>query len=185
MFLIWAIAGQEFRGGSALYPLLGAAGVTGSLTACPGPPTLTRRPAIVQPRWSHGTHIVRTPEQTRGEERFARPVAPANEFRACAPQDSVGGKGNQFSRPSPRSIPSNLPFLMRPGLQTQAQQETHDSQPGQNPTQPQPSLHGESTSRARRKFLSLFNSASSRKQACSFCQAATPSRVASSAPLGT
>ena len=46
-------------------------------------------------------------------------------------------------------------------------------------------LHGVSPSRARCKLRSLFISANSRKQDCSSCQAATPSRVAASASLGT
>ena len=39
--------------------------------------------------------------------------------------------------------------------------------------------------RACRKLRSLFISANFRKQDCSSCQAATPSRVAASASLGT
>jgi len=46
-------------------------------------------------------------------------------------------------------------------------------------------FHGVSPSRARCKLRSLFISANFRKQDCSSCQAATPSRVAASASLGT
>ena len=46
-------------------------------------------------------------------------------------------------------------------------------------------LHGVSPSRARCKLRSLFISANSRKQDCNSCQAATPSRVAAAASLGT
>ena len=166
-----------------LYPLLGATGVTGSLRAHPGSATRTRGPSIIQPGWTHWTHIVCTQEDTGGKERFERAGATANKLRARGPQNSGGQKGNEFSPPANRSFPSDIPFVIHAGFQTQAQQEAHDCQPGQDPTQP--SLHRESTSRARCKFRSLFNSASSRKQACSFCHAATPSRVASSAPCGT
>jgi hypothetical protein len=144
------------------YPLLGAARVTGSLTAHTGSATRTRRPSIVQPGWTHGTHIVCTQEYARGKERFARSGATANKFRVRCPQNSGGRKGNEFSPRANRSFPSDIPFVIHTGFQTKAQQEAHDSQPGQDPTQP--SLH-ESTSRARCKFRSLFNSASSRKQA--------------------
>lgn len=46
-------------------------------------------------------------------------------------------------------------------------------------------LHEASPARACCKLRSLFISANSRKPDCSSCQAATPSRVAASASLGT
>jgi len=69
------------------------------------------------------------------------------------------------------------------GFHRQAPQQAKHGDRGQNPNPA--ALHRESRARACRKLRSLFISANFRKQDCSSCQAATPSRVAASASLGT
>jgi len=118
--------------------LLGAACVTGSLAVDPGPPIRTRWPTIVQPWWFPGIYIVDGKEKIRGEERLARAIATVNKISARPAQELVRGTGDQGSRPSHRSIASKLWWMMRAGFETQTQQETRDSQAGQNPTQPSP-----------------------------------------------
>src|SRR5438874_159325 len=82
-----------------------------------------------------------------------------------------------------RSVATGMQLVIHTGLVNRVQQQKDDSPTDQE--EAEPSLHRESASRTCRKFRSLFNSASSRKPSCSFCQAATPSRVACSAPFGT
>jgi hypothetical protein len=72
----------------------------------------------------------------------------------------------------------------RRSIRTEAQSE----EDGKDECDEEPrgtALHGASSARACCKLRSLFISANSRKQDCSSCQAATPSRVAASASLGT
>lgn len=71
----------------------------------------------------------------------------------------------------------------RRSIRTEAQNEDRKDEPDEEPRTA--ALHGVSPSRARCKLRSLFISANSRKQDCSSCQAAIPSRVATSASLGT
>src|SRR5947208_14522471 len=68
-----------------------------------------------------------------------------------------------------------MQLVIHTGLVTRVQQQKDDSPTDQE--EAEPTLHRESASRTCRKFRSLFNSASSRKPSCSFCQAATPSRL--------
>ena len=94
------------------------------------------------------------------------------------PQSSAAGENESDALMKHRSmLPMEVWAIS--GMMRDAQEE-YDGKP--EPAQP--SLH-RLASRARSRFRSLFNSASSRKHSCSFCQAATPSRVVSSAPFGT
>ena len=154
--------------------------VADSFTAHPGSPACTWGSSIFQPRW---THIACRQERTRGSKRFEGPGTTSKQLRGRCQQGWGRRNGSKFS-PWVRLGPTSVPLMIHAGnCQTQAEQETDHSQPSEDPTPP--SLHRESTSRARRKFRSLFSSASSRKRSCSSCQAATPCRVASSAACGT
>lgn len=161
-------------------PPLEAAGVADNLAAHPVSPAYTRRASIFQPRW---THIAGRQERTRGSKRFDRPGTTSKQWCVRCQQGWKRRNGNKFS-PCAGSRPTSVPLGLHAGhCQTQAAQQTDHSQPSEDPTPPV--LHRESTSRARRKFRSLFSSASSRKHSCSSCQAATPCRVASAAACGT
>jgi hypothetical protein len=171
---------QEFRWRSVFFPRWKQPCVTDSFTAHPGSPACTRGSSIVQPGW---THIVCGQERIWGSKRFDGPGTTSRQLRGRCQQGWGRRKGNKFS-PWAGLGPTSVPLVIRPGnCQTQAEQETDHSQPSEDPTPPW--LHRESTSRACRKFRSLFSSASSRKRSCSSCQAATPCRVASAAACGT
>jgi hypothetical protein len=142
----------------------------------------TWRPSIVQPGWTIFIRDIRDQESKLGREKFRWASATPRECRVRRPQSSAPG-GNEFVLTEYRSIPSCSWMEMRANGTMRDPQDEYDSD--HKKERAQPSLHGDSASRARCRFRSLFNSASSRKHSCSFCQAATPSRVASSAPFGT
>src|SRR5256884_187670 len=116
----------------------------------------------------------RSPPLT-SSEGFERASATPNEFNARCRQGS-DGSGNKFSPAVNRSVATGMQLVIHTGLVTRVQQQQKDDSPTDQ-EEAEPSLHRESASRTCRKFRSLFNSASSRKPSCSFCQAATPSRV--------
>src|SRR6266480_4531050 len=125
-------------------------------------------------RWSQ--------ECPASNEGFERASATPNECNARCRQGS-DGSGNKFSPAVNRSVATGMQLVMHTGGVTRVQRQKDDYPTDQE--EGEPSIHRESASRTCRKFRSLSNSASSRKPSCSFCQAATPSRVACSAPFGT
>ena len=159
-----------------------AANLTGSLTISIEILTArisTWRPSIVEPGWAI---ITRNQECRAGREKFPRTIAIPREGSTRGRQSSIPG-GNEFAVAEHRSIRNCLSMEMWANGNMRDPQQQHNSTHTQEPTQP--SLHCDSASRAHCRFRCLFNSASSRKHSCSFCQAATPSRVAFSAPFGT
>ena len=132
----------------------------------------TRRPSIVQPRW---TMLIRDICAQSKLDREKLPWA-----NATPAESGTGRHESEFSLAEHRSIQR---MDRRVNGTMRDPQQHDDSDRKQEP--PQPSLHRDSASRARSRFRSLFSSASSRKHSCSFCQAATPSRVASYAAFGT
>jgi hypothetical protein len=177
----FALRRPEIFAGSALPS---AADLPGSLAI--SNQTLTGRsrtwwPSIIQPRWTIIRNI-RDQESTFNRKEFQWAGATSKRCRNHGPQSSAAA-GNKFALTQYQSMLRGLWTELRVNRTMRVPQQEGNSDRKEEPTQP--SLPRHSASRARWRFRSLFNSASSRKYSCSFCQAATPSRVASSAPFGT
>lgn len=139
--------------------------------------TRTRRSAMVQPK---RIHIGGNQEFQVGCERFLWARATPSEWWGGG-RRSGAPSGNPCARTENRSIRGAWSVQMQAHEESEHPQQEQNSRPHPEPL----ALHCPRASRARRKLRSLFISASSRKHSCSSCQAATPSRVASSAPFGT
>jgi hypothetical protein len=162
-------------------PATYAAGLASSFATDPGS-TASRcswRPSMIQPGW---TNIIGNQEFGVDAEYFQWTSAALRERRARRQGGSAPG-AHEFAWSEIGAIVRALRRVLNANATKRKQEEECDSHA--EPEQTPPSFHRESASRARCKLRSLFNSASSRKHSCSFCQAATPSRVAGSAPLGT
>jgi len=125
-------------------------------------------------------HIGGNQEFQVGRERFLWACATPSEWRAGG-QRSGAASENPCAGTENRSIRGAWSVQVRTHEEREHPQQEQNSRPHPEPLP----LHCPRASRARRKLCSLFISASSRKHSCSSCQAATPSRVASSAPFGT
>ena len=137
----------------------------------------TWRSSILSPAWTI-TRDIRDQKIKFDGENFRWASAVSKQCGDDRPQSSAAGENESDALMKHRSmLPMEVWAIS--GMMRDAQEE-YDGKP--EPAQP--SLH-RLAPRARSRFRSLFNSASSRKHSCSFCQAATPSRVVSSAPFGT
>jgi len=172
--LDWLSGVREIREGGAL-PVPYAAQLSGSLTTTnpkATTPTRTRRSTMVQPKRNH---IGGNQEFQVGCERFPWARATPSEWQGGAPS------GNPCAGTENRSIRGARSVQRQTHEGREHPQQEQNSRPHPEPFP----LHCPRASRARRKLRSLFISASSRIHSSSSCQAATPSRVASSAPFGT
>jgi len=137
----------------------------------------------VPPRWTDIISCAPERQVDGKRKRFPRFGTSGMESEGSDGRNSGPGRCRCPPQNHGSSLIGGARIVIHGGLLTQAQQQIHHYPTGQGPTQPL--LHRESASRARRKLRSLFNSASSRKCCCIFCQASTPWRVACCAPLGT
>ena len=159
-----------------------AIGLAGSPGVDQGPTDLARWSSASQP-WRTGAAL--RPEHRLDRQRIGHSGRRLRRSRVPSRRSDERGE-RRFLPGAHGPLPAGSAQVAVPprcGLRrTEDQPQTH-GQPGQG--EAKPALHPASPSRARRKLRCLFNSASSRKHCCSFCQAATPSRVACSAALGT
>ena len=166
--------GNYFRRGAL--PATYAANLAGSFAtnARSTANMFSRRPSMIEPRW---TNSVGNKEFEVSDAHFQCASSTWAEGRGRCQRRSAPG-ADEFAWSDTAAIASaQTKAMMR------EQKQEYDCHP--HPEKTPPAFHRESASRACCKLRSLFNSANSRKHSCSFCQAATPSRVACSAPLGT
>lgn len=120
-------------------------------------PVGTWWPSIVEPGWTILIRDIRDQQSKLGREKSLWARAMPSESGTRGPQSSAPS-GNEFLLAEHRLIPGSLRTETRANGTMWGPQEEYESNRKEEPTQP--SLHGDSASRARRRFPSLFISGS-------------------------